>query len=156
MIFQWINMQSSTVNTILIVGMAGVAGYFVYEYYIKKSAPSNFSSLGSNSNGLNGIFESANNTVSSFLNSISGTGSNLLNSSGLLNTQGVNEANSILSNPLEFNDLMMQSDLNSLLNGNVGSSSGASSSSSQAKPVVFAPYVSTGASPDLMVGGGLT
>ena len=149
-------MQSSTVNPILILGMAGIDGYFVYEYYIKKSAPANFSSLGSNSNGLNGIFESANNTVSSFLNSISGTGSNLLNSSGLLNTQGVNEANSILSNPLEFNDLMMQSDLNSLLNGNVGSSSGASSSSSQAKPVVFAPYVSTGASPDLMVGGGLT
>ena len=149
-------MQSSTVNTILILGMAGIAGYFVYEYYIKKSAPANFSSLGSNSNG---IFESANNTVSSFLNSISGTGSNLLNSSGLLNTQGVNEANSILSNPLEFNDLVMQSDLNSLLSGNVGSSSGASSSSSsssQAKPVVFAPYVSTGASPDLMVGGGLT
>ena len=146
-------MQSSTVNTILILGMAGIAGYFVYEYYIKKSAPANFSSLGSNSNG---IFESANNTVSSFLNSISGTGSNLLNSSGLLNTQGVNEANSILSNPLEFNDLTMQSDLNSLLNGNIGSSSGASSSSSQAKPVVFAPYVSTGASPDLMVGGGLT
>ena len=146
-------MQSSTVNTILILGMAGIAGYFVYEYYIKKSAPANFSSLGSNSNG---IFESANHTVSSFLNSISGTGSNLLNSSGLLNTQGVNEANSILSNPLEFNDLMMQSDLNSLLSGNVGSSSGASSSSSQAKPVVFAPYVSTGASPDLMVGGGLT
>ena len=147
-------MQSSTVNTILILGMAGVAGYFVYEYYIKKSAPANFSSLGSNSNG---IFESANHTVSSFLHSISGTGSNLLNSSGLLNTQGVNEANSILSNPLEFNDLMMQSDLNSLLNGNIGSSSGASSSSSQStKPVVFAPYVSTGASPDLMVGGGLT
>ena len=147
-------MQSSTVNTILILGMAGVAGYFVYEYYIKKSAPANFSSLGSNSNG---IFESANHTVSSFLHSISGTGSNLLNSSGLLNTQGVNEANSILSNPLEFNDLMMQSDLNSLLNGNIGSSSGASSSSSQStKPVVFAPYVSTGASPDLMVGEGLT
>ena len=152
-------MQSSTVNTILILGMAGVAGYFIYEYYIKKSAPANFSSLGSNSNGLNGMFESANNTVSSFLNSISGTGSNLLNSSGLLNTQGVNEANSILSNPLEFNNLVMQSDLNSLLNGNIGSSSStssSSSSSSQAKPVVFAPYVSTGASPDLMVGGGLT
>ena len=142
-------MQSSTVNTILILGVAGIAGYFVYEYYIKKSAPS--APLGLNTSG---IFESANNTVSSFINSITSTGSNLLNSSGLLNTQGQNEANSILSNPLQFNDLIMQSDLNSLLNGSgLGSSSSISSQSTNTPYPVFAPYVTPGTGADVFMGG---
>ena len=141
-------MENSTVTSLIIVGVAGVAGYFFYEYYIKKSAPA--------PSGLNtsGIFENANNTVNSFLSSISSAGSNLLNSSGLLNTQGVNEANSILNNPLQFNDLMMQSDLNSLLNGNVGSSSGMGlNSQSNSSYPVFAPYITPGTGADVFIGG---
>jgi hypothetical protein len=142
-------MENSTVTSLIIIGMAGVAGYFFYEYYIKKSTPSAPAGL-----NTSGIFENANNTVNSFLSSISGAGSNLLNSSGLLNKQGINEANSIMNNPLQFNDLMMQSSLNSLLNGNTGSSSGAiSSSQSNSAYPVFAPYVTPGTSADLLVGG---
>ncbi len=139
-------MQNSTITSIVIIGIAGIAGYFFYESYIKKAVPS-----GINTSNIGGIFQSANQTVSNFLNSISNTGSNLLNQSGSLNKTGINNFNSIMSNPLQFNDLMSQVDLNSALNNppNISSSTG---SSTNLLPPVMLPYVTPGATADLLIG----
>ena len=113
-------MRDSTITSIVIIGIAGIAGYFFYESYIKKAVPS--VSSGINTSNTGGIFQNANQTVSNFLNSISNTGSNLLNQSGLLNQTGINSMNSIMANPLQFNDLMTQTELNRLNNENVNTS----------------------------------
>ena len=137
-------MSNNTIITIFILGGVGVAGYFIYEDYMKKNGYTPLLS----SNG--GIFESAANSVNNFLSQISGgMPSNLLNSNGGLNTQGQTEANTILGNPLSFNDLMMQSQFNNILNG-----TGLGNNSNNTNNPLFVPYpgVTPGITPTFGLG----
>ncbi len=130
--------NNNMLPTILIVGVFGVAGYFIYEKYIKNKPFTPIVNSNTNSN----IFQSASNTVSNFLSSISGNQpSNLLSNSGLLNNQGQAQANAILSNPLSFNDLLMQSQTNDLLTGSgLSNSSSGSSDLSGLNSSLMIPY----------------
>ena len=141
-------MSNNSIVTIFILGGVGLAGYFIYEDYMKKNG---YTPLLSNNGGF---FQSAANSVNNFLSQISGnTPSDLLNSSGGLNTAGQTEANSILSNPLSFNDLMMQSQFNNILNG-TGLSGGSNSISNNTGSSVFIPFpgVTPGITPTFGLG----
>ena len=140
-------MSNNTIITIFLVGGFGLAGYFIYENYIKKSGtPPILGNTG-------GVFQSAANTVNNFLSDLSGLPSDLLNSNGGLNSQGIAKANSIMSNPLSFNDLMMQTQTNSILNGSgLGSSSSSSATGSSNSLLVPYPGVTPGINPTFGIG----
>jgi len=108
--------NNNTITIILIVGVLGVAGYFLYENYKKqKYNPSlNLSpSTNSNSSPNQSIFTNAADTVNNFLSNASQPNS-ALTQSGLLNNAGVQQFNEILNNPLLFNDLLTTDQYNSL------------------------------------------
>ena len=138
-------MSNNTIITIFMLSGFGLAGYFIYENYMKKQGvPTPLNNTG--------VFQQAENTVSNFLSQLSGgLPSNLLNNSGGLSAQGISQANKVLSNPLEFNDLMMQSQLNNNLSG-TGLGSGNNNLSSSNSLLVPYPGVTPGINPVFGIG----